>query len=450
MKDPIEESLESTGMNAPRLIIIALCFFIFLVDAFDVVAMSVAAPAIGREWGLEHSEMGFVFTAALIGMMLGALMLAPLADRHGRRKLLLSALFTLSVSVFLVPHVSTITQMVFVRFLTGLAIGSILASATTVAAEFSPSKIRAAAVSITALGYSVGAAIVGPISNVLLEHYDWRMIFNVGGGLSAFVFFLTAVALPESIHFLKSSADRDPQALRKINSVLRKIQCPIVDALPQNKIFMAPQLVGSPLALFRVEHRNRSVLLWLCFFMGLFITYFLLSWTPTLFIEAGFEREEGVQALTWYAFSGIFGAVTVAFALLRFSPTRTVAPLILVCGLLMLIFPFFENSPLSVLYVMFGLIGFFVSAALVGLYSIAADLYPASIRATGIGWGVGIGRLGAVVSPLLVGYLLTKGWTMYQLFGVFAVPFLLTGWSVLFLTKFDADAPGRTNISKNF
>jgi len=433
--DAIEKSLETTGLNAPRIVIIALCFLIWVVDAFDIVAMSVAAPAISAEWGINHSEMGIVFTAALIGMTIGAIVLAPLADRFGRRKLLLAALFALALSVFSVTLVSSITQLIIVRLITGLAIGSILASATTVASEFAPTKYRAAAVAITALGYSVGATLVGPIANGILENNDWRVIFALGGGLTAIIFMLTFIAMPESIQFLKLNAANDERALEKINKVLSKIKCPPVDTLPAH-VTASVKPTGGPMALTRPEHLMRSIMLWICIFAALFITYYALSWTPTLFIEAGYERAEGIRALTLFAFMGIFGILTVTFAFLKFSATRTVAAILLAGGLLMLVFPMLKGSSLTVLYIMFGSIGFLVAAANGGLYSLAAQLYPASIRATGVGWGMGIGRLGAVVAPVLVGYLLTKDWTMYQFFGVFAVPYLLTAWAALYLTAY--------------
>ena len=431
----IEESLESNGLNMPRAMIIFLCFLIWVVDAFDIIAMSVAAPLIRTEWGLENDALGVVFTTALLGMMVGALTLAPFADRYGRKKILLGALFVLTISVLSIAFVNSMTQLIVSRFVTGLAIGSILASSTTVAAEFAPIKLRAVAVAFTVLGYSIGATIVGPIANVILESYDWRMIFVFGAGFTAVIFLLTLVVLPESIQFLKSNAHRDVSALDKINDVLRKIKCPVIEILPSEASASDAANAG-PMALINREHRVRSILLWFCFFMGLFVAYYVLSWTPILFIEAGFERADGVKALTLYAFASIFGSLGIAFAFLKLSPTKTVAALIFLASILMLSCPLLRNSPLSLLYMLFAAGGFLISAANTGLYSIAPQLYPASIRVTGIGWAIGVGRLGAVVSPLLIGYLLTKDWTMYKFFGVFGIPYLLSAGAVLYLTEY--------------
>ena len=435
--DTIEESLESNGLNMPRVMIILLCFLIWVVDAYDIIAMSVAAPFIRAEWGLGTDELGIVFTTALLGMMVGALALAPLADRYGRKPILLGGLLILTLSVMSITLVSTMSQLIAARFVTGLAIGSILASSTTIAAEFSPAKLRAVAVAFTVLGYSVGAAIVGPITNAILDQYEWRMIFVFGGGMTAIIFILTLFVLPESIQFLKANARRDANALVKINKMLRKIKCPPIKTLPQvSDLAAAPS--NGPMALFGRKHRLRSFLLWFSFFMGLFVTYYILSWTPILFIEAGFERAQGVKALTLYAFASIFGALGVAFAFLKLSPSKTVAAIIFAASLLMIGFSMMGNSSLNLLYMMFAACGFLIGAANTGLYSIAPQLYPDSIRVTGIGWAIGVGRLGAVVSPLLIGYLLTKDWTMHKFFGVFGIPYLLSAGAVLYLTEYKA------------
>jgi len=433
--DAIEISLEETGLNLPRAMIIFLCFLIWVVDAFDIIAMSVAAPSIRAEWGLDTDALGVVFTTALLGMMVGALTLAPFADRYGRKKILLAALLALTISVFSIIFVSNVAQLIAARFVTGLAIGSILASSTTVAAEFAPKKIRAVVVAFTVLGYSVGATIVGPITNIILEFYDWRIIFVFGAGFTAMISLLTLVILPESIQFLKSNARQDANALDKINAVLRKIKCPVIETLPPQPSASETAPEG-PIALISREYRIRSILLWFCFFMGLFVTYYVLSWTPILFIEAGFERTEGVKALTFYAFASIFGSLVVALAFLILSPTKTVATFIFLASILMMSFLLQSNGSLNLLYVMFAAAGFLIGAANTGLYSIAPQLYPASIRVTGIGWAIGIGRLGAVISPLLIGYMLTKDWTMYKFFGAFGIPYLLSAGAVLYLTAY--------------
>ena len=177
----------------------------------------------------------------------------------------------LTLCVYAVTLVSNMTEMVSVRFVTGLAIGSILACATTVASEIAPLKYRAAAVSLAALGYSVGATLVGPVANRILDNQDWRALFTFSAGFTALIFLFTFFVLPESIQYLKSNAHRDERALEKINKVLRKLKSSPVKVLPAQETSGAKPALG-PIALTRPEHLMRTIFLWVCFFASLFIT----------------------------------------------------------------------------------------------------------------------------------------------------------------------------------
>lgn len=429
----IRERIDSGPVTPMMLVIVFIGFMLNLVDGFDVVAMSAAAPSLLIDWEISRTELGPIFSSALIGMAIGAAFIAPLADRYGRRILVILATIVIGVSmiaVILIPkgHFG-LPLLIVLRFISGLGIGVIFASGAAIASEFVPEKYRNLAVTIAIMGYPFGAMIVGPVANYVIPLYGWEMLFVQGGIATLVMGFVIFFVLPESPEFL-ASRDTSSKGLKDLNKVFSILKrSPLVE-MP--KPSMTDKLeAASVLSLLNSEFRLNTLCLWTIYFMGLFTIYFLLSWIPTLFVDSGFSRAAGINALTLINLGAIIGILAIGFITTNVKLAKPISLYFLVAAVLLVALYLWRPSGLSALNVFIFVIGLSLQGAFTAMYALAARVYPAEIRSTGIGWAAGLGRVGAIVSPIVIGLLAASGWGMFSLFLLSAFPLLIAGVLVL-------------------
>ena len=306
------------GPVAPLMwLVVALCFLLNLADGVDVVAMSVAAPSVASEWGLARGALGPLFSAALVGMAIGAAGLAPLSDRLGRRRLLVSAMFLIGLSmlaVSLIADSKSIAVFAVLRFLSGLGIGIIFGSAPALVSEFMPGRFRSLAVSVVVMGYPVGAVLAGPIANALIPEFGWASVFTAGGLLTLFMGVLTWALLPESPEFLAGRAGYWPDRATEVNKLLGRMRRAAISDIA-SVVPAVPTI--SVVAILTPERRVRTLALWLIYFMGFLAMYFMLSWIPTLFVDSGYTRVQGIDALTGFNLGALPGILLLGFLTTR-------------------------------------------------------------------------------------------------------------------------------------
>ncbi|MEC8527080.1 MAG: MFS transporter, partial [Pseudomonadota bacterium] len=294
-------------------LVVLLGFLLNLADGIDVVAMSVTAPSVAASWGLERAALGPLFSAALFGMAIGAAGLAPLSDQLGRRLLLVAAMFLVGLSMLAVSWIATtasVTVFAILRFISGLGIGVIFGSAPALASEFMPSRYRSLAVSLVVMGYPVGAVLAGPIANALIPDYGWTAVFTAGGILTLLIGIVTWALLPESPEFLASRAGNRPEREAAVNGLLARLSREAVTGM--SATVTRPR--ATPVAqILTAERRLRTLVLWAIYFMGFLTMYFMLSWIPTLFVDAGYTRAQGIEALTGFNLGAIPGILVLAF-----------------------------------------------------------------------------------------------------------------------------------------
>ena len=429
----IRERIDSGSIAPMMLVIVFIAFMLNLVDGFDVVAMSAAAPSLLNDWGVSRSELGPIFSAALIGMAIGAALIAPLADHYGRRSLVTFSSIVIGVSmvsVVLIPAGDfALLLLIAVRFISGLGIGVIFASGTAIASEFVPDKYRNLAVTFAIMGYPFGAMLVGPVANFVIPSQGWEMLFVYGGIATLVLGAIVFLVLPESPEFL---ANKEPSqgALRQLNRVLRLLRRAPFNELPNqdSSARLAPAKVSS---LLTNEYQVRTFALWTIYFMGLFSIYFLLSWIPTLFVDTGFTRAQGINALTLHNLGAIAGIIVIGFLTTKVTLAKPIALYYFAAAVLLVALYMWRPTGLVALNVFILVIGLTLQGAFSATYALAARAYPAAIRTTGVGWAAGLGRVGAIVSPIAIGLLAARGWDMFSLFLLSAIPLIVAGILVL-------------------
>jgi predicted MFS family arabinose efflux permease len=303
---------------------------------------------------------------------------------------------------------------------TGIGIGGILASLNVITSEYASRRWRSTAISLQVTGYPIGATVGGAIGALLITTYGWRSAFFFGAAASAIMIPVVIRSLPESLDFLL--ARRPPDALRRLNDLLRRMERPEVSELP--KLPADEHADRNPVRrLFSGRVARSTLLIWTAFFLVMFGFYFIASWTPKLLVAAGMSTREGITGGVVLNLGGIVGGSLFGY-LARHLPLRLLGGLYLgLTAACMLLFGFFA-SDLAAAFPIALAIGVFLFGSMVGLYALTPLLYPAAIRATGMGWAIGIGRIGAILSPVTAGLLVDSGWGTAHLYYVFALPFV--------------------------
>lgn len=420
--------VRASEMTPFQITVIAICIVINFLDGFDVIAISFAAPDIAREWSLQPVALGIVFSSGLAGMVLGALILSPFADQFGRRSLILNCLVLIGVGMLTSALATNVAFLVVTRLITGLGVGGMLSSLTTMVAEYSSDKRRQLAVSLLQSGYPVGGIIAGAASAYLLGEFGWRSVFVVGGVLSLAMIPLVYWRLPESIDFLLSR--RTSKTLTQINALFRRMHRPEVAELPPVEAKASAKV--SVAEIFSDQFRGRTFAIWLCFLMVMSAWYFVVNWTPQILIDAGLSRDAGISGGMLLTFGGVLGGLAIGWLSGKFRIDRIGATFMLLSVVVMTLFGGLDVN-LTLMLLVASLIGFFVAGSMISLYAAVPDLYPTQVRNTGTGWALGIGRLGAVIGPAVAGVLIGAGWERLAYYFALAVPLLVSTLALLWL-----------------
>jgi MFS transporter, AAHS family, vanillate permease len=429
--------IDSQPMTPFQTVAVGICTILNSIDGFDVLAVSFAAPVLAREWRLSASELGLLLSSGLAGMTLGSLLIAPLADRLGRRWMTLASLFTMTLGMLLSALTTSSGQLALARLVTGLGIGAMLPSLTTVVAEYSSARRRELCVSVMSAGYPVGATVGGVAAVFIVQTVGWRGIFVLGGLVSLAMIPIVLWRLPESLAFL--TARRPPDALSRVNLLLRRLGREELDALPEAGHAEAR---ASALDVVRGRLGARSAALWTAFFCVMVSFYFVLSWTPKLLVDAGLRPEEGISGGVLLNVGGIAGALVLGLLAARVGPFRIVASTMVAGALTIVAFARFGTMLVPAL-VLALVVGYFLFGSMVGLYAIMPSVYPAEVRNTGSGLSIGVGRIGAAVAPYGAGLLLQAGRSSSETYVVFAAPLFVAAAATFLLGRLRGSEPAR-------
>ena len=416
----IKSLIDDHPMTGLQYSVVVVCFLMNMLDGMDVLIMSYTAPAIAKAWGTGPEALGAVFSSGLLGMTIGTLFISPLADRIGRKKMMLISALIMGVCIYLTSYATSVNHLLIFRFVSGLGIGSMLATTAALIAEYSPHKTKDFWVSAAIAGYPTGAVVSGLVAAKVIPLDGWAQMFKYAGYASITAVPVVLIFLYESIdYYLKGQPDH---ALGKINQILNKMGHTSLSALPE----LPPKQAAIPLdKLLHTEYKQDTMQLWAALFMAFATLYFLTSWIPKLASNAGLPLHLAIYAGTVFNIGAFFGIMCQGYLSTKFGLKKTLGYIFIFTSVLMVSFSFFAGSGLLLL--IFGLLGFGIQGGFVGLYAAAARMYPTAFRATGVGWAMGAGRLGGIVGPALGGILIGAGLSMTANFLVFAVPALFAG-----------------------
>jgi len=431
MEKNLRNNLDHRLMNNYQWFVVGLCVFLYIVDGFDVMVMAFTAASVSNEWGLTGSQLGGLLSAGLVGMALGSIFLTPWADKNGRRPLIIICLIISGIGMTISSFAQTPLQLGILRFITGLGVGGILASSNVLASEYASNRWRSLAVSLQSTGYAIGATIGGIIAVMLIAQFGWRSVFLTGGIITLIMAVVTYYTLPESLDFLMVKQPKN--ALEKINILAVKLELPTLSNLPKIEKVAEGTKQGVT-KIFSNELRFTTLCLWLCFFLVMFGYYFIMSWTPKILSSSGMTTEQGVTVGILLSAGGIIGTALVGFISAKIKVYYVQA---IFLGLTALSILLLVNSvSILNLALIFGLcLGVLVNGCIAGLYAMSPMIYDTDVRTTGVGFAIGFGRIGAIISPLVAGTFLDAGTPALSLYSHYAFAFVLAIIVVLLIAK---------------
>ncbi len=392
-----------------------LCGSCLIMDGFDVQTMGYVAPALIREWHIPRASLGPVFSAALAGVLAGSLLFSMMADRFGRRPVIILATVYFSVCTLLAARAASVNELLLIRLIGGVGLGGVMPNAMALAGEYSPKRIRVTVMMLISCGFTVGAAMGGFIAAWLIPAFGWRSVFYFGGAVPLLIALAMFFALPESLQFLAVRKKHLP----KLTEWVSRID-PEARFAGQSEVAIAT--AGVPAVnLFRDGRTPVTLLLWTVNFMNLLNLYFLSSWVPTVVGQQGYSARIAVLVGTGVQVGGMLGTFSYAWLIERVGFARVLAPGF-AFGALSIALVGMPFLPLTALFCVTFLAGWCVVGGQPGVNAMAAVYYPTYLRSTGIGWALGIGRLGGIVGPMLGGALMAFNWTPRAVFFAAAVP----------------------------
>lgn len=404
MNVDVRAAIAATPMHWTQIAVVALCIALNALDGFDVLAISFAAPGIAQEWGVDKATLGVVLSMELFGMAAGSVLIGNVADRIGRRPTILGCLVVMAAGMFTAALASSVLMLSITRLITGVGIGGMISTTSAMVAEFSNDRRRGLNVSLNIAGYSTGAILGGLVASALLAGTgDWRTVFIFGGIATAVAIPLAILFLPESIESL--IARRPAGALDAVNGTLARIGRAPIAALPP---LPAQAEKPSIAALFSRSYAGVTLLLTVAYFAQIMFFYYIQKWIPKIVVDLGFEASQAGGVLVAANVGNLLGALTIGLASQRFSLRPLVAGAMLIGFVAIAAFGL-AGADLTRLSVTAATAAFFINAGVVGMYPILAHTYSATLRASGTGFVIGVGRGGSALGPVVAGALFASG-----------------------------------------
>jgi len=405
----ISELFNTRPFTSYQLGICFLCLCVSVLDGFDNQVMGFAAPSIAQALHLSPKALGSAFSAGQIGALIGALGLGTLADRLGRKRMLILCACIFGFFTLLITRVNTVEQLALCRLLGGIGLGGTIPNALAFGAEYAPRRLRASLTTLMWLGLPIGSASSGFAAAYMLTKYSWHAMFLLGGLLPLVIALLVALLLPESLAFLVKQGKDEAQ--------IRRVVAKISPALAQNKNMelysTEKRLPGVPVKhLFSEGRALTTFLIWMLFFLSFFMLIFLSSWTPTLLKQSGATLRQASIAFSFFHIGSMIATVGIGRIMDKSNPYRILTLTFVASGIMVAVFGVLAHLPFGIVTVLAIVTGFFVCGANSGIMALAAISYPVAIRGTGIGWAYAMGRFGAMSGPMLGGLLLARHWSV--------------------------------------
>lgn len=399
-------------------LVLVLSFCVVAVDGLDTACVGFIAPALRQAWGIGPSVLGMLFGAGLAGLMIGAFVFGPVADKIGRKRTLLACVAFFGLASLGCARAPTIEWLIALRFITGLGLGGAMPNAIALTSEYCPQNRKSFLTTVMFCGFTLGSGLGGVLSAHLVPDYGWRAVLLTGGVLPLALVPVLVLSLPESVRYLVAVHEK-PERISNLLARIAKHEFTDRTAFVLNEA----KAEGSPVRqLFANGFRTGTLLLWCIFFMSLLIVYLMTNWLPTIAHNAGMTLADASRLMMLYQVGGTIGAVAIGRAMDRSKPTVALG-MAYGAGAL-LIAALGQVQGMALMLAVTG-VGFCISGSQIGANAYAAQYYPTESRVTGISWALGVGRLGSIVGSLSGGLLLAMNISQSSLFMLAAVPALV-------------------------
>lgn len=420
----IQDFINSRPLSRYQLMVIILCFLVVAADGFDTAAVGFIAPALRAQWNVTPAQLAPLFGAGLFGLMAGAFVFGPLADKVGRKAVLIFATAAFAVASIASATATTIEGLTIWRFITGIGLGGAMPAAITMTSEYCPERNRSLLVMVMFCGFTMGGALGGLSAAALLQDFGWQGVLILGGVLPLILAVVLIFMLPESARYLVLKGGKDEQ----VSTILRRVDP--AASLEGARYVGVRKVEGSPVRqLFLPGLGAGTLLLWLTFFMSLLVFYLLTSWLPTLLNTAGFNPKSASMIALMLPIGSTVGAILIGLLMDRMNPHNVLFGSYAVAAGFILLLGLSTASPALLVLAVFGA-GLGTGGSQIGINALAAAFYPTASRATGVSWANAVGRTGSVLGSMVGGALLGMGWPLSTVFAVAALPALLAGVAI--------------------
>lgn len=413
--NPVQALIARSPMHIRQVILVVLCCLINLSDGYDVLSLALAAPQLTKEWGVAPQMLGVAFSATSIGLVIGAFVVAPVADRVGRRSVVLAALLIITIAHWCLAASNSIWMVAALRFFKGIGLGTLVVSLNVLVAEFSNERWRNVLLGVLHTGFSLGMAVGGATAAWVMEPFGWRYIFVGGGILNGLVLLFAIVFMLESPEYLTTRQPRN--ALARVNVVLAKLKRPPLESLPQIQTGSRPKITVA--ALLAPDMRRTTILIWVASLTYAIVGYFLMNWKPQILVNAGLSPTQASYVGVINGAFGTLGHLSIGLLTRWIDETRLTGIYFAMVVVVLVIFGTIPANPVLLLGTS-GVLTLFTVGAYTGLFLVAIKVYSAEMRNTGVGFVVGWGRVGAIIGPMLGGLLIGASFDRVMTFAVFA------------------------------
>ncbi|HTA71217.1 MAG TPA: aromatic acid/H+ symport family MFS transporter [Bryobacteraceae bacterium] len=379
--------IDSRKIGHFQILVAILCAIVMLFDGLNTQVIGYLGPVLAKDWNLPPSALGPIFSASLTGLMIGLLVIGPLSDKVGRKLAMVTSTVLFGCFTLLTAGAHGVPDLLFYRLMAGIGLGGALPNALALTGEYCPARRRATLVVIMFCGFSLGSILGGGLTATLVSRVGWRPVFLVCGALPLLLAPILIGVLPESL----------------------PAHAPAT-GLPVAQLFHSGRTLG-------------TLLLWLVFFMNLMVFFFLQNWLPTVLTGSGLATETAVLISTLISVGGIGAGLSIGPMMDRFGPYPVLAVLY-ICGTILVASIGFVSTSLPAIIAVTVGAGFSVSGGQKSVNALAVIFYPTAVRSTGVGWALGVGRIGSIVGPLLGGWMIARGWSNINIFEFASLPLL--------------------------
>jgi AAHS family 4-hydroxybenzoate transporter-like MFS transporter len=409
--------LDEQKVSSFQIRVLVLCALAVMLDGFDTQAIGYVAPAVARDLHLGHRALSSVFASGLIGVMIGALTFGPIADRFGRRLIIIFCTTFFGLVSLATAMADSASSLMILRFIGGLGLGGVMPNAIALTSEFCPRRSRGTMVMVMFCGFPIGATIGGFAAAPIIPAFGWRGVFILGGILPLVLAPVLFVMLPESVRHLVLRGNNGARVAKLVTRLNPQL------VLGSDTAFVIREECEPGMAiahLFRQRRALPTVLLWIVFFASLLDLFMLSNWLPTVFHDAGISLSFSVMATALFQAGGVLGSLALGGMVDRFGAYRVLS-LIYLFGAIFVASLGPSRSIIAIMGCTF-CAGIGIIGGQTGANVLAASIYPTFIRATGVGWALGIGRIGSIVGPILGGVMLSLHWPLTAIFLAAAIP----------------------------